>query len=181
MLGPVVGVGVNAAKAAQKLGDGDYERALEDLLPVALRNPIKAVRFASEGAKDRTGVAIKDEVGAAGIVGQAVGFSPSEVRLAQEGKTAVLDADRRLNERRAELLGHFAKAAMHKDDEGMREANDAIARFNEKNPGRRITAPQKWQSVRRREQRINEAEDGVFLPKKRRDALEAGSFAFAGG
>ena len=177
MLGPVVGIGVNAARAAQKMGDGDYGRALEDLLPTALRNPIKAVRFASEGAKDRTGVAIKDEVGSAGVLGQAIGFPPSEVRLAQEGKSAVMDADRRLNERRAQLMGQFAKAAMTQDAEGMREADAAIARFNEKNPGRRITAPQKWQSVRRREQRIREAENGVYLPHKRRDVMQAGAFA----
>ena len=112
MLGPVMGIGTNVAKAAQKMGDGDYGRALEDLLPIAARNPIKAARYWFEGAQDRSGVAIKDEVSSAGALGQLVGFSPSEVRLAQEGKTAVMDADRRLNERRAELTGEFAKAAM---------------------------------------------------------------------
>lgn len=178
MLGPVMGISTNAAKAAQKMGDGDYGRALEDLLPIAARNPIKAWRYWSEGAQDRSGVAIKDEVSAAGAVGQFVGFSPSEVRLAQEGKMAVLDADRRLDERRAELMGQFAKAAMAQDEAGMVRANDAIARFNERNPGRRITAPQKWQSVRRREQRVRDADNGVYLPSKRRDAMEAGAFAF---
>ena len=129
--------------------------------------------------KDRTGIPIKDEVSAAGSLGQAVGFSPSEVRLAQEGKTAVLDADRRLSERRSELLSQFAKAAMGKDEEGMTKANDAIARFNERNPSMRITAPQKWQSVRRREQRIRDSDNGIYLPSKRRDAMQAGAFAFA--
>lgn len=181
MLGPVVGVGVNAAKAAQKMGDGDYGRALEDLLPIALRNPIKAMRFYDEGAQDRSGVSIKDEVGMAGVLGQAAGFSPSEVRLAQEGKTAVLDADRRINERRSELMGKFAKAAMAKDSEAMEEANQAIAQFNAKNPSRIITVPQRWQSVRQREKRIREAQDGVYLPRNRRDALEAGGFAFGNG
>jgi hypothetical protein len=178
MLGPVMGIGTNAAKAAQKIGDGDYGRALEDLLPIAARNPIKAARYWFEGAQDRSGVAIKDEVSSAGALGQLVGFSPSEVRLAQEGKTAVMDADRRLNERRAELTGKFAKAAMKQDQAGMDEARQEIAKFNEKNPGRRITAPQLWQSVRRREQRIREAENGVYLPSKRRDAMEFGAFAF---
>ena len=173
-----MGIGTNAAKAAQKMGDGDYGRALEDLLPIAARNPIKAARYWFEGAQDRSGVAIKDEVSSAGALGQLVGFSPSEVRLAQEGKTAVMDADRRLNERRAELTGKFAKAAMKQDQAGMDEARQEIAKFNEKNPGRRITAPQLWQSVRRREQRIREAENGVYLPSKRRDAMEFGAFAF---
>lgn len=181
MLGPVVGIGVNAAKAAQKMGDGDYGRALEDLLPIALRNPIKAMRFYEEGAQDLSGISIKDEVGMAGVLGQAAGFSPSEVRLAQEGKTAVLDADRRINERRSELMGKFAKAAMAKDSQAMEEANQAIAQFNAKNPTRIITVPQRWQSVRQREKRIREAQDGVYLPRNRRDALEAGGFAFGNG
>ena len=145
MLGPVMGIATNAAKAAQKMGDGDYGRALEDLPP-----PVPAIPL----------------------------HSPSEVRLAQEGKTAVLDADRRLSERRSELLSQFAKAAMGKDEEGMAKANDAIVRFNERNPGMRITAPQKWQSVRRREQRIRDSDNGIYLPSKRRDAMQAGAFAF---
>ena len=108
----------------------------------------------------------------------SLGYFNSHVSLAQEGKTAVMDADRRLNERRAELTGKFAKAAMKQDQAGMDEARQEIAKFNEKNPGRRITAPQLWQSVRRREQRIREAENGVYLPSKRRDAMEFGAFAF---
>ncbi|HNU12747.1 MAG TPA: PLxRFG domain-containing protein, partial [Rubrivivax sp.] len=42
MLGPVIGMGVNAAKGAQKMADGDYGRGLEDMLPIFARNPIKA-------------------------------------------------------------------------------------------------------------------------------------------
>ena len=115
----------------------------------------------------------------AGMLGQAVGFSPSEVRLAFEGKSAIHNADRRLNERRAELMSMFARAAMSKDQDGMAEARTAIAQFNEKNPGRRITAPQMWQSVRNRQRRIDNAEQGVYLPRTRRDAMEAGAFAVA--
>ena len=178
MLGPVVGIGVNAAKAAQKMADGDYGRALEDLLPVAMRNPIKAGRYMMEGAQDRSGIAIKDEVSAAGSLGQLIGFSPSEVRLAFEGRKAIVDADRRLNERRSELLGKFAKAVMSQDQEGVSEARQEIAKFNEKNVGRRITYPQMTQSVRARQRRIDQAEDGVYLPRNRREAMEAGQFAF---
>lgn len=68
-------------------------------------------------------------------------------------------------------------AAMAKDEEGKAEAREAIQRFNEKNPARRIQPMQLAQSVRMREKRIREAEDGVYLPKKRRDAMEAGRFA----
>ncbi|MDX9742146.1 MAG: PLxRFG domain-containing protein [Gammaproteobacteria bacterium] len=179
MLGPVIGMGVNAAKAAQKMADGDYGRGLEDLLPIFARNPIKAYRYWDEGAQDRTGIEIKGDVGMAGVLGQAAGFSPSEVRLAFEGRSAVMDADRRLSERRSELMSQFARAAMDQDIDAMNAAREAIRGFNEKNPGRRITAPQMWQSVRNRQKRIRESEDGVYLPRTRRDLMDAGRFAGA--
>ncbi|AMO36602.1 PLxRFG domain-containing protein [Thauera humireducens] len=180
MLGPVIGMGVNAAKGAQKMSDGDYARGLEDMLPIFARNPIKAYRQYSDGEVDRTGVVIKDEVSLAGVLGQASGFSPSEIRLAFEGRSAVMSADRRLNERRQDLMTQFARAAMEQDQSGMDEARSAIAEFNKVNPGRRITPPQLWQSVRNRQRRIREADDGVYLPRTRRDALEAGRFAEVG-
>jgi hypothetical protein len=180
MLGPVIGMGVNAAKGAQKMADGDYGRGLEDMLPIFARNPIKAYRQYSDGEVDRTGVVIKDEVSLAGVLGQASGFSPSEIRLAFEGRSAVMSADRRLNERRQDLMTQFARAAMDQDQGGMAEARAAIADFNKVNPGRRITPPQMWQSVRNRERRIREADDGVYLPRTRRDVVDEGRFAEVG-
>lgn len=178
LLGPVVGIGINGARGAQLLAEGDYMRGLESMMPVVPRNAIKSVRFLHEGAKDSTGITIKDDVSALGIAGQLVGFSPSDVRLAFEGRGAVMNADRRLNVRRSELLGQFSHAVMKKDSEAQVEAREAIKAFNEKNPGRRITNPQMWQSVRARQRRIDQAEDGVYLPRNRRDAMDAGGFAF---
>jgi hypothetical protein len=63
------------------------------------------------------------------------------------------------------------------DDEGAAEVREAIQRFNEKNPGRRITMPQMVQSLRNRNKRIRESEDGVYLPRKRQDVRNMGRFA----
>lgn len=178
LLGPVVGIGINGARGAQLLAEGDFMRGLENMMPVVPRNAIKSARFLQEGAKDSTGITIKDDVSALGIAGQLVGFSPSEVRLAFEGRSAVMNTDRRLNVRRAELLGQFSHAVMKKDSEAQAEAREEIKAFNEKNPGRRITSPQMWQSVRARQRRIDQAQDGVYLPRNRRDAMDAGGFAF---
>ncbi|MFA5386807.1 MAG: PLxRFG domain-containing protein [Candidatus Paceibacterota bacterium] len=180
MLGPVIGMGVNAAKAAQSLGDGNYQRALEEFMPVMPRSSVKAYRYWTEGDKDKTGVVVKDEVGLAGVLGQVAGFSPSEVRLAREGRSAVLDQDRRLGARRSELLAQYAHAAMRGDADGKQDAANAIRAFNEKNPTRRITVPQMMQSMRNRQKRIDQAQDGVYLPRTRRDAAQAGAFALDG-
>lgn len=178
MLGPVAGIGLNAARGVQNIAEGRVERGLEDMMPVVPRNAIKSYRFWDEGAKDQSGIVIKDEVGIAGVVGQLVGFSPSEVRLAFEGKAAVMDADRRLNKRRADLLAMFSRGAMGGDQALMDEARAHVQAFNEANPGRRITVPQLWQSVRSRQRRIDQAENGVYLPRNRREAMDDGRFAF---
>jgi hypothetical protein len=48
--------------------------------------------------------------------------------------------------------------------------------FNAKNPTRQITGTQLQQSLRHRNQRIREAEGGLYLPKKHRDVRELGRF-----
>ncbi|MCW2950762.1 MAG: putative phage associated protein, partial [Thermoleophilia bacterium] len=178
-LGPVAGIGVNMLKGMQDIAGGNYARGLESMMPAALRGPIKALRYEQEGNVDKSGVVINDEVSAAGVLGQAIGFSPSETRNATEGRSAVFSADKRLGERRAELMGQFAKAYMQKDDAAVAEARAEIAQFNEVNPSRRINPIQMMQSVKGRKKRIDEAKDGVYLPKNRQDAMSAGSFAKA--
>ena len=65
------------------------------------------------------------------------------------------------------------------DEEAKAEAREEIERFNQKNPTRRITPLNVLQSVRNRQKRIDQAEGGVYLPKNRRDAMEAGRFAMS--
>ena len=141
------------------------------------RGPLKALRYGDEGVRDKTGIVVQDKVGAAELLGQAAGFSPSSVRNAFEGKSAIVQQDRALMARRSALVEQFAMAAMAGDEEGKAAAREDIAKFNEKNPNRRIQAMQLAQSVHQREKRIREAKEGVYLPSKRRDALEAGRFA----
>lgn len=179
-LGPVAAIGINALKGLQEMSEGRYQRGLETMAPSVLRGPLKSFRYEVEGVKDKTGIVVQDEVGAAALLGQAAGFSPSSVRNSYEGKAAIVSHDRALQARRSALVEQFAMAAMAKDEEGKTEAREAIQRFNEKNPGRRILPLQLNQSVRMREKRIRDAEDGVYLPQKRRDALDVGRFATAG-
>lgn len=176
-LGPVAGIGINALKGTQLMGEGQYLRGLESMAPSVLRGPLKSFRYGTEGVRDKTGIVVQDEVGAAELLGQVAGFSPSSVRNAYEGKAAVVQHDRALQARRSALVEQFAMAAMAGDEEGKAEAREAIAKFNEKNPNRRIQAMQLAQSVNQRQKRIREAREGVYLPSKRRDAVEAGRFA----
>ncbi len=179
-LGPVAAIGINALKGLQEMSHGYYARGLETMAPSVLRGPLKAWRYETEGVKDKTGIVIQDKVGAAALLGQAAGFSPSSVRNAYEGKAAVVNHDKALQSRRSALVEQFAMAAMSGDEEGKAEAREAVAKFNEKNPTRRILPMQLAQSVHQRQKRIREAKEGVFLPRKRREVLEVGRFAADG-
>ncbi|WP_227613755.1 PLxRFG domain-containing protein [Acinetobacter ursingii] len=177
-LGPIGGIGANIAKGAQEISEGHNLRGVESMLPVFLKNFAKTYRYADEGVQDKTGVSIMDEVSSMDMLIQGMGFSPSDIRTAYEGKSAVYQLNRKLNERRSRLMALWSRAKMMDDQQEMDEIWEEIQGFNDKNPSRRITRMNLNQSYRNRQRRIDRAEDGIYLPRNRQDAREAGYFAF---
>lgn len=177
-LGPVAGIGTNLVKGGQDITEGQTLRGIETMLPVFLKNFAKTYRYADEGVQDKTGVSIMDEVSSMNLLVQGMGFSPSELRTANEGKTAIYQLNRKLNERRSRLMTLWSRAKMMDDQQEMDEIWEEIQGFNDKNPSRRITRINLNQSYRNRQRRIDRAEDGIYLSRNRQDAREAGYFAF---
>ena len=177
-LGPVVGILTNTFKGLAEIGQGHGMRGVETMSPVFLRSPLRSIRYATEGAQDKTGVMIKDDVGMFGLAAQAVGFSPSEVRLATEGRSAIYSHTKRLDKRRTELMTDYVRAIQRDDMDGQKEIWAEIQTFNQKNPSRRISRVQAMQSLRQREKRVKQAEHGIYLPNKKREDADIGRFAF---
>ena len=176
-LGPIGGIGANVTKGAQEISEGHNLRGVESMLPVFLKNFAKTYRYADEGVQDKTGISIMDEVDSMDLLVQGMGFSPSDVRTANEGKTAIYQFDRKLNERRSRLMTLWSRAKMMDDQQEMDEIWEEIQGFNDKNPSRRITRINLNQSYRNRQRRIDRAEDGIYLPRNHQDAREVGKFA----
>ena len=177
-LGPIGGIFVNILKGFKEISDGHGMRGVETMSPTFMRGPLRAMRFAEEGAQDKTGVSIQDDVSIAAILGQAAGFAPSEVRLATEGRSAVYDLQKKLDARRTSLMTKYARAKMDDDQDGMDEAWEEIQAFNQANPSRRINKIQAMQSYRKRQKRIDTAEHGMVVSRKKRDDLDEGRFAY---
>lgn len=177
-LGPVVGILTNTFKGLAEIGQGHGMRGVETISPVFLRSPLRSIRYATEGAQDKTGVMIKDEVGMLSLAAQAVGFSPSEVRLATEGRSVIYSHTKRLDKRRTELMTDYVRAIQRDDADEQKEIWAEIQAFNQKNPSRRISRVQAMQSLRQREKRVKQAEHGIYLPNKKREDADIGRFAF---
>ncbi|WP_291345686.1 MULTISPECIES: PLxRFG domain-containing protein [unclassified Acinetobacter] len=178
-MGATVGMGANIAKGIQELGQGNYARALEEMLPTFAKNPFKAYRYATEGVQDKTGVDILDghPVSGAGIFSQTIGFSPSQVRTAYEGKSAIYQQQQALQKRKSKLTANWVRAKRNDDQEGMDSAWKDIQEFNEVNPKLRINRINLMQSYHQNAKRIRDAENGVYLSKKYRDIGDYGRFA----
>ena len=176
--GAVVGAGINAADGMQKMVDGRYLEGLEGMLPAAIRNPLKAIRYGLDGQVDKSGIVIKDDFDPFELAGQAVGFRSSDLALKQEGKSAIYQRDRSLSAARTKILSAMAKAVMDNDLSAMEKLRDVIVQWNRKNPDRAIRIENIKTSVRNRQRRISGAEDGIYIPESRRAAREAGNFAF---
>ncbi len=178
-LGATVGMGANIAKGIQELGQGNYARALEEMLPTFAKNPFKAYRYATEGVQDKTGVDILDghPVSGAGIFSQTIGFSPSQVRTAYEGKSEIYQQQQALQKRKSKLTANWVRAKRNDDQEGMDSAWKDIQEFNEVNPKLRINRINLMQSYHQNAKRIRDAENGVYLSKKYRDIGDYGRFA----
>ncbi|MFW1850120.1 PLxRFG domain-containing protein [Acinetobacter guillouiae] len=177
-LGPVAGIGLNVAKGTQEISEGHNLRGLETMLPVFLKNFAKTYRYGDEGVQDKTGVSIMDEVSSMDLLVQGMGFSPSDVRTANEGKSAIYQLDKKLNERRGRLMALWSRAKMMEDQTEMDNIWKDIENFNDKNPSRRITRVNLNQSYKNRQRRIDRSEDGIYLSRNRQEARSVGYFAF---
>lgn len=176
--GAVVGAGIGAADGVQKILDGRYMEGLESMLPVAIRNPLKAVRYATDGQVDKSGITVKDDFNLFELAGQAAGFRSSDLALKQEGKSAVYRRDRALSAARAKILLAMAKAVMEQDAAALRALRSVVAQWNRKHPERAIKSENIMSSVRNRQRRVAGAKDGIYLSDKHSDARTDGGFAF---
>lgn len=176
--GAVVGAGIGAADGVQKILDGRYMEGLESMLPVAIRNPLKAVRYATDGQVDKSGITVKDDFNLFELAGQAAGFRSSDLALKQEGKSAVYRRDRALSAARAKILSAMAKAVVEQDAAALRALRSVVAQWNRKHPERAIKSENIMSSVRNRQRRVAGAKDGIYLSDKHSDARTDGGFAF---
>ena len=81
---PAFSIGDRLIRGASMIANGNVERGLEQALPPVISNPLKALRYYTEGATTMKGDQVAEPVGVAGAISRSIGFEPASVAEAKE-------------------------------------------------------------------------------------------------
>lgn len=142
-------------KGADRIADGYVLDGMREALPVALRNPLEAVRITREGVVDRRGNLLPVEPNAMMVIWQALGLTPAERAEYTEANFTAAVRRGVLSREATRIRQSVARAVQSGDRDALRDALRRVREFDANAPmpfqiGRNLaTALQ--QAVRRRE------------------------------
>jgi hypothetical protein len=138
--GPLGSFALSAGRGAELVAQGEVARGLESMVPSFVRNGMKAMRFAEEGALNLKGEPIIEDISAYNTLMQVVGFSPADLSNVYEEVSLQKEFERDVLQRRARLLNKFNMAKKAGDTDLEEEVRAEIDAFNEdrENPKARI-------------------------------------------
>jgi hypothetical protein len=184
--GPAWGTFKNFRRGMTEMLDpaGDPQRAIEAMAPASIRNALKAYRYGTEGAKTRRGDPIVDDITGGMLLGQAMGFAPTEYTFAQEKAAHVKGMDDAIRTKRSKLMKRYWVAYRQGDFETVGEIQQEIDEFNARHAGR----PKVWieprdiQASAKTNERTNaRAYNGVILSAATADDMRANAEEFGQG
>jgi hypothetical protein len=170
--GPTAGLLINAAKAKERIDNGQLERGIELLLPAGLRGFMVAERAKTEGYKTLKGdeVIPKDELSALDIWIIRSGFSPAKVgqindRVARgrEVYDAIIDRHTKVYD----MFKQAVKETESKDQQRMFEkAVEELGAYNLANPMYAVSMSQIAKAIKQEMEASALAVNGMRVPKK---------------
>lgn len=113
---------------------GHIERAIEGVVPSSVRNIMKGMRYASEGAVTLKGDPVDKDISAYSALMQVVGFAPADLSNLQERKAMAKAYEKGVIEKRTGLLNKYNMALEAGDKEILDETLEEIDAFNKAIP-----------------------------------------------
>ena len=123
MGGAAVATGLNMAKGADLIRDGEYYKGLELMLPKGVRDAMRAGRFANEGITNRRGDVLMtpDELSLFDVGTQGLGLPSTKLQERQRRVGQAIEYDTFYKERTTALRDKYAKAYRAGDQETLNE------------------------------------------------------------
>jgi len=156
---------INPVRAAKLWDEGHTERAIETVVPVFVKNPMKAFRMATEGATNKDGVKVIDNVGPYSAFMQIWGFTNSDLAEAYTRANAMKQGEKEILDRKTSLINLHYLAKSNGDTDMLEKINADIAKFKQTFPGL-INSDTLRRSEAQHEVRLRKSVDGVYLNKK---------------
>ena len=174
MLGPSVGLAVNASEALRRINDGDVQRGVEMLLPAGLRGFATAMRMNEEGVRNLKDDKIipRDKLSEKEIAIAATGFSPTKVAATQEDAAQAREQLDKINEDRGRVLTLFKDLNKKFTPSRRDEAFRSLKEFNRKNPMVGLDADTIIKAVEGEVEASAMSVRGIRVSEKLRPALE---------
>jgi hypothetical protein len=147
------------------IAEGQYERGIEAILPIALRNILKSGRYATEGANTLRGDTVGDVNGYNAAM-QVLGFAPADLMKQYEENAYMTEKGKAIKSIEKNALKKYYAAMREGDADGMMDAREKLFELGAKYPELGISEKTITQSVKARERISNEMYQGVTLDRK---------------
>lgn len=177
IFGASYSAGMGVYRSFNDFAEGHTWRGVESLLPAALRNGMKAFRYAEKGAKTRDGDVIVEDVNAYNTFMQLLGFAPLEVAEKSAAAGKIVSMKDRLDKRKKSIYNKFYMAYTAGDKEGIADAEAAREKFNNSKSviaqNMQISNADVRKSISQRKRASAQSVYGIYVPLKRQAGLEA--------
>jgi hypothetical protein len=152
-------------RAKDLIAEGQYERGVEAMLPVGIRNVLKGGRYAIEGANTLRGDAVGDVNGYNAAM-QVLGFAPADLMKQYEENAYMTEKGKAIKSIEKNALKKYYAAMREGDTDGMMNAREKLFELGAKYPDLKISEKTINQSVKARERISREMHHGVQLDSK---------------
>jgi hypothetical protein len=151
LMGPTAGALLNYVEAYKRYNDGYTQRAIEVMMPAAIKNVMVGTRYMMEGkALTMKGATLDEEITPAEALAQMLGFSPEDTAKKQKSAIELKSANEEIMSRHNDLLNAFFIAVDGNSPEDMQRVIEKIMKFNAANPAVAIDGGALYDSVQRR-------------------------------
>jgi hypothetical protein len=147
------------------IAEGQYERGIEAVLPIALRNILKSNRYATEGANTLRGDTVGDVNGYNAAM-QVLGFAPADLMKQYEENAYMTEKGKAIKSIEKNALKKYYAAMREGDVDGMMDAREKLFELGAKYPDLKISEKTINQSVKARDRISAEMHQGVTLDRK---------------
>ena len=166
ILGPSAGILEKFAIGMKLMGDGDYRRGAETMLPNALSSVAKAYRAIDEGGSTNSKGDMIYKTNAWEQSLQAIGLRPSGLANQMEQNSAIKNRTDAVAGAKGDLLHKAVRAKIAKNDAAYQEAWSDIKAFNTKYPDRKIKPSDIAKSLKTHNTNAKNAKNGLTIKKK---------------